>query len=222
MTNSVTGNKDMLLLGDAHAEEREKKEKLLNCYHESDEGLALQVGDLGYYEPPKPTWFIAGNNEDFDVIDRLREERVKKGNGGLDNLHLVSEPIEIEGLSVAGISGNYAPNYYGKSRDELVGDRRRHFVEKEVERAKSFDDVDVFLSHQPPHGVLVKGGYDVGVRPVDEILDAVEPRLCLTGHHHTHKEALFGRTRVVSLAPTWEAYYEMGSDLRIEKYDVSP
>ena len=204
----------MLLLGDAHAEDEGKREKLLECYRRSSEERVIQIGDLGYYSPPKPTWFVGGNNEDFDVIDELR-----RGHGPND-LHIVSEPVEVEGLRIAGISGNYAPNYYTKNRDELVGGRRRHFVETEVEKAKRYSNVDVFLSHQPPHGVLVKGGYDVGVRPIDEILEAVEPELCLTGHHHTHDEGQFGDTHVVSLAPTWENYYEIDGNLEIERHEL--
>jgi hypothetical protein len=63
----------MLVLGDAHASEPEKRADLLAAYDAADEELALQVGDLEWYDLPVETWFVAGNNEDFDVLDALRD-----------------------------------------------------------------------------------------------------------------------------------------------------
>lgn len=197
----------MLVLGDAHADEPEKREKLLRVYQRVDEDVAVQVGDLGYYDLPKPTWFIAGNNEDLDVIDGLRDFRDVGRNVRL----IASEVVEIERVRVAGLSGNYAPTKYDNDREDLEGSRRRHFVRNDVERAKELADVDVFLAHEAPHGVIDRG-YDVGCRPVDEILMEVEPSLCLVGHHHTHTESMFGSTRVVSLAPVWKSYYTLGDE----------
>ncbi len=199
----------MLVLGDAHADDPDNREALFAAYDAVDPDAALQVGDLLCYDLPAPTWFVAGNNEEFDVIDALR-----RGDASLtaaERPHLLASTVaEVEGLRVAGLSGNFAPTKYERSREELSGERRRHFVQSEVERAKSLSDVDVFLSHEAPHGILrVDGGRDPGVRAVDEILDAVEPDLCLVGHSHRHAEGWFGDVRVVSLAPVWESYYTL-------------
>ncbi|MDY7081248.1 MAG: metallophosphoesterase, partial [Halobacteria archaeon] len=185
-------------------------------YGEADEEYALQVGDLGYYELPRPTYFIAGNNEDFDVIEKMRA-----GENVGENVHLLASTVaEVGDLRVAGLSGNYAPTKFDMERDELEGERRRHFTRAEVEKAKILGDVDVFLSHEAPHGLLRKGGYDVGCKHVDEILEQLEPRLCLVGHHHEHAESDFGNTRVISLAPVWEAYYVLDTEtLELEKRD---
>jgi len=59
----------MLVLGDAHADSPERREALLAAYRATDESVTLQLGDLMYYDLPVQTYFIAGNNEDFDVID---------------------------------------------------------------------------------------------------------------------------------------------------------
>ena len=197
----------MLVLGDAHANDDAHREALLATYDAVDAYSALQVGDLGYYDLPTPTWFVAGNNEDLDVVDRLRSG---ESPAGTSNVHLLaSEVTDVGGLRVAGLSGNYAPTQYEKSRDELVGGRRRHFVRDDVERAKALSDVDVFLTHEAPHGLLREDGYDVGCKHVDAVLRAVEPDLCLVGHHHRHVEGDFGPTTVVGLAPVWEAYYRL-------------
>ena len=195
----------MLVLGDAHADDPENRRALRSAYGAADETVALQTGDLLTYDLPVPTWFVAGNNEDFDVIDRLRAD----DESGTRNAHLLaSEAVEVDGVRVAGLSGNYAPTRYEKRRTELEGERRRHFVREEVDRLKSVDSVDVLLAHEAPHGVY-RDGYDVGCTPVDEVLRAVEPDLCLVGHHHVHAEGTFGPTRVVLLAPVWESYYRL-------------
>lgn len=210
----------MLVLGDAHANQPDQRRSLFAAYRASDEDVALQTGDLFYYDLPMRTYFIAGNNEDFDVIDALRHGRVASDD--VQNAHLIdSEAVEVEGLRVAGLSGNYAPTQFEKSRAELYEQRRRHFVRDDVQRAKQLDDVDVFLAHEAPHGTPVQEEYAVGCEYIDEVLTAVEPDLCLVGHHHQHTESTFGDTRVVTLAPVEHSYYSLDSKtLELTRYET--
>jgi Icc-related predicted phosphoesterase len=207
----------MLVLGDAHADEKARREALLAAYEASDADVAFQAGDLFYYDLPAPTWFVAGNNEDFDVIAALRADEDRPD---VANAHLIaSEVIERAGLRIAGLSGNFSPTRFEMARTQLSGERRRHFLREEIERAKSLDAVDVFLTHEAPHGLAVEEDYDVGCKHVDAILQALEPDLCLVGHHHSHVEGSFGPTTVVSLAPAWEAYYELDpASLALQQY----
>lgn len=208
----------MLVLGDAHASDPERRAMLLDAYERSDADAALQVGDLEFYDLPTPTWFIAGNNEDQDVIAALR---AGKRIGGVSNAYLLaSDAVTVEGLRIAGLSGNFAPTRFEKDREQLGGDRRRHFVRAEVDRAAALQDIDVFLTHEAPHGVIETATYDAGNEHVDRILREVEPDLCLVGHHHEHAEADFGPTRVVSLAPVWEATYRLDPEtLRLDRVE---
>jgi Icc-related predicted phosphoesterase len=195
----------MLVLGDAHAEQPHRREALRAAYRESGAEVALQAGDLGWYALPAQTYFVAGNNEDHDVVEALRrgERPPTVSNATL----LASSVVTVAGLRVAGLSGNYAPTRYDHDRSQLVADRRRHFTHEDVERALELEDVDVFLTHQAPHGLPVAEEYEVGCTHVDSILRRLEPDLCLVGHHHQHVVGRFGDTRVVSLAPAWESYY---------------
>jgi Icc-related predicted phosphoesterase len=210
----------MLVLGDAHADDPDDRRALLAAYREADAEVALQTGDLLHYDLPVPTYFVAGNNEDFDVIDALRREETS-AETTVTNAHLLASTVaEVEGLRVAGLSGNYAPTKYDEARADLEGDRRRHFVREDVERLKEVEDVDVLLAHEAPHG-LIYYGYDAGCERIDELLDALEPDLCLVGHHERHAESEYGDTRVVSLAPVWEAYYSLDSDaLELTRHDA--
>ena len=202
----------MLVLGDAHADDPENRRALRAAYRAADEATALQLGDLLAYDLPAPTWFVAGNNEEFDVIDALRRGDRPLGafgaaaDDGRPRL-LASEAVELDGLRVAGLSGNHAPTQFDRSRSQLTGERRRHFVRADVERALALDDVDVFLAHEAPGGLLRRAGRDVGCEWIDRVLRALDPDLCLVGHYHEHVEGTFEGTRVVSLAPAWESYY---------------
>jgi Icc-related predicted phosphoesterase len=198
----------MLVLGDAHADDPDHRRALFAAYRNSGADVALQLGDLLYYDLPTPTYFIAGNNEDFDVIDALRHGRVESDS--VTNAHLLAgRTVELDGLCIAGLSGNYAPTQFERPRPNLHGERRRHFVREDVEAAKQLDDVDVLLTHEAPHGLPVSESYDVGCEYIDELVDALEPKLCLVGHHHEHAEGTHGETRVVGLAPVWERYYHL-------------
>lgn len=196
----------MLVLGDAHASSADRRDALLSAYREASPAVTLHVGDLEYYDLPAPTWFVAGNNEDFDVIDDLRAGRQpdRARNANL----LASTATEVQGLRVAGLSGNFAPTKYDSPRSDLRGGRRRHFVREDVERAAELDDVDVFLAHEAPTG-LHWFGYDPGCQHVTDLIAALDPELCLVGHHHRHREDEIEGVRTVSLAPVWEQYYTL-------------
>jgi len=212
----------MLVLGDAHATTPDRREALLAPYRIEDPDVALHVGDLEYYDLPAPTWFVAGNNEDLDVIDALRTRERSDGTevaalDGVRNAHLLASTVaDVSGLRVAGLSGNYAPTRYEKSRSDLVGDRRRHFTREDVDRAASLADVDVFLAHEAPPGL-----FWYGCEQVTALLERLNPGLCLVGHHHEHREAEIAGVRTVSLAPVWERYYTLDpEELRLTAHDT--
>ena len=199
----------MLVLGDAHASHAGRREALMAAYQAVSPEFTLQVGDLECYDLPAPTWFIAGNNEDFDVIDALR--RGERPDGVTNAQLLASTVATVDGLRVAGLSGNFAPTRYNRSRSSLQGERRRHFTHADIERAATLDDIDIFLSHEGPTGLLYQG-YDPGTEHVTNLLKLLDPDLCLVGHHHQHVAGSIAGVRTVSLAPVWEQYYTLDTD----------
>jgi len=153
----------------------------------------LCVGDVaddqGRYEPlPRPLHWIKGNNENFDLI---------AGGDLPGNLHYLpnGEPLEIDGVRVAGLGGTFAPTMYEVAAADLphpkkstarateLADRRRHFVREEVDRCRSMAGIDVFLSHEAPVPFRV-GRVQAGKRAINEVLAGMQPRLHLFGHHH--------------------------------------
>lgn len=210
----------MLVLGDAHANTPDRRRALLSAYEAADPDVALQLGDLFYYDLPVETYFIGGNNEDFDAIDALRHGRIRSS--AVENARLLDgETVDLRGLTIGGLSGNFAPTQYEKPRSALRGDRRRHFVREDVERLKQARDVEVLLTHEAPHGTAVREEYAVGCRPIDDLLDALDPELCLVGHHHQHTDTQVGSTRVLTVAPAWESYYDLDPEtLEVVRFDT--
>jgi Icc-related predicted phosphoesterase len=210
----------MLVLGDAHADDPENRRALFAAYREADAEVALQLGDLLHYDLPIPTWFIAGNNEDFDLVAALRNGLVS--NSRVNDAHLLaSSAVELDGLRIGGLSGNFAPTQFNRPRANLVGERRRHFTFEDLESAKDLRSVDVLLTHEAPHGLPVAEDYEVGCSHVDDLIETLSPDLCIVGHHHQHAETMVDDTRVVSIAPTWQHYYILDPNtLTLTQFDT--
>jgi uncharacterized protein len=156
----------------------------------------LCVGDVAddegrYLDLPAPLYWIKGNNDNFDVI----------ASGEFPpNLHYIpnGRAITIDGLTVAGLGGTFAPTMYEVAAADLphpkkstprateLADRRRHFVREEVEACKRLQGVDVFMSHEAPHPFKVNRGIQAGKVQVNEVIAAMRPRLHLFGHHHRY------------------------------------
>jgi Icc-related predicted phosphoesterase len=174
----------------------------------------LCVGDLAnrggeYPDSPAPLYWIMGNNEDFARIAAFESGAASGG-----NLHFIANgtAVQVGPLTIAGLGGTFAPTWYdtpaaalpfpgyppgatGKLR--VKDDKRRHFVREQVEACKRLTGVDVFLTHEAARPFVLPVGeprsparYDVGKRPINEVLAAIRPRLHLCGHHHRFAESV--------------------------------
>jgi hypothetical protein len=158
-----------------------------------------------------PLYWIKGNNEDFDFVAAQ-----PPGAGTIANLHYIPNGISVQapgGITLAGLGGTFAPTWYDKAAAELPAprlaprlaslalgkrdDKRRHFVQQEVEACKQLTGVDVFLSHEAARPFMLPSRHkadarpiDAGKTPINDVLAAMRPRLHLFGHHHTYVEAV--------------------------------
>jgi Icc-related predicted phosphoesterase len=166
----------------------------------------LCVGDVAnaageYPAPAAPVYFIKGNNENFDAI---------AANDFAPHLHFITnaQALRVGDVSVAGLGGTFAPTWYqtaaaalphpkkGSARATQLADKRRHFVREEVDACRSMQGIDLLLTHEAPtpfwvelpssSGSARRWRRDVGKRPITDVADALQPRLHLFGHHHTH------------------------------------
>jgi len=188
----------ILLLGDVHNDVEDLKKIIdsVKC------DFALQIGDLGIYSNhQEPIYFIAGNHENWDIIEAMNNGTIEFENlRHIKTAEIISLKKNNEIIHVSGLNGNYSPKDYELKKQQLKGDRRSHFTKNDVEKCKKLKGIDVFLSHEAPAGInLMKRGNDVGVEPVKEILDSVKPMFFLFGHHHIFFEKIIGITKVLGL-----------------------
>jgi len=164
----------------------------------------LCVGDLAsptgrYVAPVAPLYWIKGNNEDFDRIAGWIVGRDR-----LPHLHYIPNgtAIEVGPLRVAALGGTFAPTWYRAKPGDLPhspkDDKRKHFVEAEVDLCRRLTGIDVLLTHEAPRPFMMEGPkrgdrprkrWDAGKHAVNEVLAEVQPRLHLCGHHHRFVEA---------------------------------
>jgi Icc-related predicted phosphoesterase len=170
----------------------------------TDVAFWLCPGDLAseggeYPRPRAPLYWIKGNNEDFNFVAAQ-----PRGGGTIANLHYIPNGLSVQapgGFMLAGLGGTFAPTWYHTPAADLPtaskDDKRRHFVQEEVEACKLLSAIDVFLSHEAPRPFLLrpqrKTGpnrpIDAGKTPINEVLAAQQPRVHLFGHHHMYAVA---------------------------------
>ncbi len=176
--------------------------------------LWICVGDVAsrtgaYPDPPRPLYWIKGNNEDFDRIAQW-----EAGAPQPPHLHYIRNgtAVEVGPLKVAGLGGTFAPKWFETSAQALPhtlkDDKRRHFVREEVEACKRLAAVDILLTHEAARPFVLVAEAAPGHRPrrldagkpaVNEVLAALQPRLHLCGHHHRFSETVREGVRSVCI-----------------------
>jgi Icc-related predicted phosphoesterase len=212
----------VLIVGDLHGRLGMLEE--LICQH-MDVDFVLQVGDFGAYRDdgaccgipprqrhrsefpaylegrrrlPKPVFFVKGNHEHFRFLDEATAKAEKSEPVPIaDNLFHIpnGRVINIQGLVVAGLGGNYSAACHRKPRGGL---RRRHFSEAEISTIIRYPGkVDVLLTHDVGEGMIPS------FRGLSqELLDLgrrLRPTWWVHGHFHCYHEADLGFTKVIGL-----------------------
>jgi Icc-related predicted phosphoesterase len=167
--------------------------------------LWICVGDVAsrtcaYPEPPRPFYWIKGNNEDFDRIAAW-----EAGGDSIPNLHLIRNgtSVNVGPLTVAGLGGTFAPTWFETPADKLPAkrsdDKRRHFVREEVDACRQMRGIDIFMTHEAARPFVIvdepKPGKqpvrrDAGKPAINDVLASMQPRLHLCGHHHRFVETV--------------------------------
>jgi Icc-related predicted phosphoesterase len=170
-----------------------------------DVPLWICVGDLAsrtgaYPEPPRPLYWIKGNNEDFDRIAAWQA-----GEPAPRNLHFIPNgtAVKVGSVTVAGLGGTFAPTWFDTAAAALPhapkDDKRRHFVREEAEACKRLRAVDILMTHEAARPFVLVDEPKPGTRPrrrdagkpaINDVLAALRPRLHLCGHHHRFTETV--------------------------------
>lgn len=196
----------ILVLGDIHGNLEIAKEII----KDESPDYVLCTGDLETYTDfEAPFFFVYGNHEDFDKIEKMKKEEVQQ------NLNLIcpGDVVSFENLRIAGLWGNYSRKRYEMERKNLHGDRRRHFVEEDVEKCKNLKNIDIFLSHEAPSGIGVKKDEkDLGAEPVGEILRTLKPKYWFFGHVHMDFRKGLEETEVIGLNYPSKSYIVLSGE----------
>ena len=186
----------------------------------ADVALWICVGDLAsitgaYPEPPKPLYWIKGNNEDFDRIAAW-----EAGEPPPRNLHFIRNgtAVTVGQLRVAALGGTYAPKWFDTAVSDLPrarssaafekrDDKRRHFVRDEVLACKALSNIDLFMTHEAPRPFYPAGRrIDAGKTVLNDVLAALRPRLHLFGHHHEFTDTVRQGVRSIGLDIVTKSY----------------
>lgn len=194
------------------------------------------VGDLAsrtgaYPDPPKPLYWIKGNNEDFDRIARMQAGAEHPG-----RLHFIPNgtAADVGPLRVAGLGGTFAPKWFDTPAATLpakpTDDKRRHFVREEVDACAQLEAVDILMTHEAARPfIVVEEPARVGRRPrrndagkpaINGLLAALKPRLHLCGHHHRFVESVREGVKSVCIDRINRSYLLIDAEtLQYEKID---
>jgi hypothetical protein len=208
----------------------------------ADVPLWVQVGDVAsndgeYFVPPRPVYWIKGNNEDFDVVARAAAGQPPSPtlpflpNGG---------PHQVGPWRVAALGGTFAPTWYqtpaaslppsrgqrakagveklGRSRD----DKRRHFVREEVVACAALKQIDVLLTHEAARPFHPGGRkLDAGKTAISEVLAALKPRLHFFGHHHEFTDSIRHGVRSIGLDLASRSYVLVDAEtFKCQRHDT--
>lgn len=155
---------------------------------------------------PRPTYFIAGNHEDFAFLTTGDARALPTG------LHFIrwGEVVEVaargERLRVGGVGGCYGPRDF--ERVTLHGAARRHYARADIERLARAGPLDVLLLHEPPAGLVTEVHAPPGMSPrtwnlkgsgLAELVAQARPRICFSGHIHARTERRIEGVRTIGL-----------------------
>jgi lariat debranching enzyme len=145
----------------------------------------------------RPLYFIGGNNEDFEALHDHPE-----GFELSPNVHYLGRAglRQLKGLRVGYLSGIHAPRFFEQplKRPTSLDTAKQagYFRAPEVERVSTLRDVDLFLVHEWPRGIVQRArdeglpstrplpSYWIGNPLTRRLVDTIRPRWVLCGHSH--------------------------------------
>ncbi len=146
--------------------------------------------------PIKHKIFVAGNHD-----TSIEKNLIKKSDfEGYNIIYLENDYTTIEGLKIFGSPNTPQFNMWAFMKDRSKLDKHWSKVD---------DDVDIFIVHGPPKGILdyawntkhsIERCGDSALR--NHILKRIKPKLCLFGHIHNNEDIINAGVIQLSTHPT--------------------
>lgn len=183
----------ILLLGDVHRYVSKAK----NIINSVKCDFVLQTGDLEIYSNlSKPTYFIAGNHENLNLLSAIDKGRISFENlYHIKNAEVITLKKGKEIINVTGINSNYSL----KIKD---------YNKKDIKKCKKLRNINIFLSHEAPFNIgFIKGHKYIFLKDIKEILDDVKPKFFFFSHNHKFFKKKINTTKIFGLDYVKKEYY---------------
>lgn len=181
-----------------------------------DTELGLGERDLldGSFPLKFPVYLLRGNHEDHELFSRY------EGNWIVPNLFLIPQcyPIQIEGVTFAGIGGNYSPKFYEES---FIRNKTGKYYYKSYQLENlSCYKIDILLSHEAPFGIIETNQSYLGRKEIRTVIQQTQPKLSLFGHHHRYYQGKIESSNVYGLAQ--DTVYQLKENFTIAEIWRTP
>jgi Icc-related predicted phosphoesterase len=176
---------------------------------------------LKYYSKYAPVYTLEGN---VGIINKsqLKKDKIKYGINlpytlgivnGMKNVYLVKNQVRNLNRLRIGFLEYFVDNCWIKEFGEEDKQRIKN-AKKETEKAKRvlkrFNNLDIFICHQPPYGVLDKVGFKgapkswigkhAGSKVILDYINKKQPKYVFCGHIHEAKgKTKIGKTEVYNI-----------------------
>ena len=136
---------------------------------------------------PVKTYFVNGNNEDFNFLSSVKlsgDLEIIKNLFYIPNGTAAEINIGGERLIAAGIGGKYDPEHFNHKEAD------RYYTKSEIDNLLRYADenIDIFISHDAPEGVLIEDNYKNSYYPkavgLRDLILKIKPKMVFFGHHH--------------------------------------
>ncbi len=168
-------------------------------YHDGITKFHSGMGDFPrWYREKKSvpviTYFVNGNNEDFNFLSSVKlsgDLEIIKNLFYIPNGNVAKINIDDGQLIVAGIGGKYDPEHFNyKEADRYYTKSEIDDLLRYAEENKGREDknIDIFISHDAPEGVLIedndKNRYYPKTAGLRDLILEIKPKMVFFGHHH--------------------------------------
>jgi len=219
MTKSI--DKIVIIVGDIHGAWDDVNKIMVK----EPTNLYLSTGDTAdvnfeYATLSHPLWAIPGNHENWDIV-----ENYKHNAGRIGNLNFIfpGKIYNQNNIRYGGMGRNFSPEYFFYHREDLPfpknkdgrngkADRRRHFVQEEVELCKEkLFGLDILLTHESPsfYEKYMRFSDNGSGEVIDDLVKTVKPKLHLWGHHHEYYSGYVENILSIGMPYPREAYLKI-------------
>lgn len=153
-------------------------------------------------QPAEFKIFISGNHDSLSWDNRSLFNTLVKDYENDNVFYLEDSGIELKGLKIYGTPWTPTFGMWSYMVDPYSPRMQRY-------RDLIPDNLDILISHGPPHGVcsMTSRGVDAGCYQLKQAIERAKPKGVVCGHlHESHGQGMLGETKIYNVANLNEYY----------------